>query len=178
MEKILERPGFEPILEKIFKLLNQDTLLSCLLVNKYWNNVVQNPTFWLNQLKWAKMPEEILQKWKKLSNKLQDNIDLSQILTKCTIGFLEKHQDLGFLSPEMAATALGFVPILEFMATYTKINFCKVEKRSKHNLSGIQHAICSGKVEMVKYLHDSGYDLKILKQVEYESARRMNIFFG
>ena len=161
MEKVLEKPGFEPILEKIFKLSDAPTLMSCLFVNKYWNNVVQNPTFWLNKLKWAKMPEEILQKWKELSNKLQDNIDLSQILTKCMIGFFEKRQDLGFLSPEMAATALGFVPILEFMATYTKIDFCKVEKSSKHNLSGIQHAIWSGKVEMVKYLHDLGYDLNI-----------------
>ena len=163
MEKILERPGFEPILEKIFKLLNQDTLLSCLLVNKYWNNVVQNPTFWLTQLKLAKMPEEILQKWKELANKVQDNDQLSKMVSKCMIRVLKSNEKYGFPSPVMAASKHGLVPILKFMATYTKMDFQKVEndKNSKKDLSGIYWGVYSGKVEIVKYFHQLGYNLDI-----------------
>ena len=82
MEKILEEPGFEPILEKIFKLSDLATLMSCFLVNKHWNKVVRNHLFWLNQLKLAKMPDEILQKWKELATRVQDNVELSKMVTK------------------------------------------------------------------------------------------------
>ena len=35
----MRESGFEPILEKIFKLFDTATLLSCLSVSKYWNKV-------------------------------------------------------------------------------------------------------------------------------------------
>ena len=76
----MKESGFEPILEKIFKLSEPPTLLTCLLVSKYWNKVVGSPTLWLAQLKLAKMPDEIFQKWKELANKLQDNLELSKII--------------------------------------------------------------------------------------------------
>ena len=157
----MKESGFEPILEKIFKVSDPTTLLTCLSVSKYWNKVVLNPTFWLTQLKLAKMPQELLQKWKELSNKLNDNVDLSQILAKCMIGVLKTH--LVFCSPEMAASALGLVPILKFMATYTKIDFRKVDTNanSKENYSGIHWGVRSGKVEILKYLRELGYDLNI-----------------
>ena len=161
MERIMRKSGFEPILEKIFKLSDTATLISCLSVNKYWNEFLRSPLFWLAQLKMAKMPEEILQKWKELANSIQDNVVLSKMFSKCIIWVLKSHQDYGFLSPEMAASALGLVPILEFMANYKIINFCKVEKNSKKDMTGIEHGLWSGKIEIMKYFHELGYDLNI-----------------
>ena len=163
MERIMKESGFEPILEKIFKLSNQETLLSCSSVNKYWNKVLQNPTFWLAQLKLAKMPEEILQKYKELANKIQDNDELSKMVSQCMVRVLKSNEKYGFPSPVMAASKHGLVPILKFMATYTKINFRKVEydKNSKTNLTGIHQGVYSGKVEIMEYFHELGYNLNI-----------------
>ena len=163
MERIMKESGFEPILEKILKFSDTDTLLSCFSVNKYWNKVVQNPRLWFAKFKSAKMPEEILQKWKELVNTLQANIKLSKTLTKCMVKVLINHKTHGFCSPEIAASKYGLVPILRFMATYTEIDFRKVETNanSKNNYSGIHWGVGSGKVEILKYLHELGYDLNI-----------------
>ena len=80
--KLITETGIEPILEKIFKNLDSATLMSCFSVCKYWNQVVQNPSFLLMRSKLAKMPENILQKWKKLAMKLQDKVDLTYDFSK------------------------------------------------------------------------------------------------
>ena len=114
MEKIITKNGFEPILEKIFKHSDSATLMSCLSVCKYWNKVVQNPSFLLICLKLAKIPEDIFQKWKELAIMLQHKIVLSNHFSRCLLWTLKKCKDIGFISPETAASALGLVPLLEF----------------------------------------------------------------
>ena len=162
MERIMKESGFEPILEKIFKFSDTDTLLSCFSVNKYWNKVVQNPRLWFAKFKSAKMPEEILQKWNELVMKLQANVKLSQTLTRCMVRVVKNYEYHGFCSPEIAASKYGLVPILRFMATYTKIDFKKVETIANSvEKSGIHWGVWSGKVEILKYFLELGYDLNI-----------------
>ena len=124
MEKIITEPGLEHILEKIFTHLESATLFPCLFVCKYWNQIVQNPPFLLKQLRLAKMPEDIFQKWKQLTFKIQDNTKLTQQLSRCLLWALTQSKTHGFLSPETVASGLGLVPLLEFITTFTDIDFC------------------------------------------------------
>ena len=170
MDKILKNPGLEPILEKIFEYSDLETLGSCRLVSKYWNQVVQNPSFWFNFLKWGNPPEEILQEWKELALKLKDNVQLSQNLWKCLLWNIKFSADDGFLSPEFAASAMGFVPLLKFMATYTKIDFSRKGNNGgnpENKKTPIHYGVRSGKVEIMKYFYDLGYDLNISNEEDW-----------
>ena len=77
MEKIITKPGLEPILEKIFKHLDLSTLSTCLSVTKYWNKVVQN---------WRTECEEIEVKNQrnKENSKIKpiENMSLSEFISK------------------------------------------------------------------------------------------------
>ena len=191
MEKLIQQTGFEPILEKIFKHLDSATLMSCLSVCKYWNQVVQNPSFLLMWSKLAKMPENILSKWKDLAIKLQDKVDLTYDFSKCLLWISNIHENNGFLFPETVASALGLVSLLKFIASYTNIDFSgeadngssplhyaaekghvealkflgtltkNVVTENKDEMTPIHFGVMSGKVEIMKYFHDLGYDLDI-----------------
>ena len=164
MEKILNNSGLQPILEKVLRHTDLATLLSYRLVSKYWKQIVQNPSFWLTQLKLAKIPEEILQKWKELALKVQDNVKLSHCLWICLVWNIKFKEDYGFLAPEFAASAQGLVSLLKFMVTYTEINFISevcTKKGSNKIITPIYCGVISGKVQIIKYFHDLGYDLNI-----------------
>ena len=188
MEKVIKETGFEPILEKIFKPLDSSTLLMCQSVCKYWNQVVQNPSFLLKQLELAKMPIEIHRKWKELTTSLQDQIALLGDLSKCLLWALEFTKD-GFFSPETAASSLGFVPLLKFISNNAKINFSgdgpnkstplhcaalyghlealkflaklteNLTIENKYRATPIHSGAKSGKVEIMKYFQEMGCDL-------------------
>ena len=149
MEKIITEPGLEHILEKIFTHLETATLFPCLSVCKYWNQVVQNPQFLLEQLRFAKMPKEIYQKWKKLALEIQDDTKLTQQFSRCLLWALKHSKIHGFLSPETVASALGLVPLLEFITTFTEINFCG---EGNNNSTPLHSAAEYGHLDALKFL--------------------------
>ena len=149
MEKLIQETGFEPILENIFKHLDSATLMSCLSVCKYWNQVVQNPSFLLMWSKLAKMPENILQQWKKLAMKLQDKVDLTYDFSKCLLWVTKVHAENGFLFPETAASALGLVRLLEFITSYTYIDF---SGEANNGSTPLHYAAQFGQLEALKFL--------------------------
>ena len=192
MEKIINATGFEPLLENIFKHLDFATLGPCLTVCRYWNQVVKNPTFLLKQLKFAKMPEDKLKKWKELAIRIPDDVNLTHSLSRCIFWALNHHKINGFLFPETAASALGLVPVLKFIASYTEIDFSgeatngssplhyaadyghldalKFHATLIENIGTIENKIkwtpihfgaLSDNVEIMKYFHELGCDLKI-----------------
>ena len=149
MEKIITEPGLEHILENIFTHLESTTLFPCLLVCKYWNQIVQNPPFLLKQLRFAKMPEEIFQKWKELAFKIQDNTKLTHQLSRCLLWALKELKTHGFFSPETVASALGLVPLLEFITTFTEINFYG---EGNNNSTPLHFAAENGHLDAFKFL--------------------------
>ena len=191
MEKIIKETGLEPILEKIFKHSDSATLTSCLSVCKYWNKVVQNPSFLLMCLKLAKIPEDILQKWKELAIMLQDQIVFNNDLSRCLLWTLKKCKDMAFFSPETAASALSLVPLLEFISNNAKIDFSgegpykstplhfaayyghleavkflaklteNLAIENKNRVTPIHYGAKSGKVEIMKYFQEMGCDLNV-----------------
>ena len=44
-----ENPGLQHISEQIFLNLNNENLLKCQQVNKDWEQIINNPTFWLKK---------------------------------------------------------------------------------------------------------------------------------
>ena len=95
MERITQNPGFHHIAENIFIYLDHETLLKCQKVNKFWEAILQNPTFWLWKcvVEWAKydpnlpnvhnlpgLSKDHLEKWTKLIQKLK-NPSLKQNVT-------------------------------------------------------------------------------------------------
>ena len=197
MEKVIRETGFEPILEKIFKHLDLVTLVSCLSVCKYWNGVVQNPSLLLKQLKFAKMPEDKFNKWKELAVNILDDVNLTHGLSRCIFWALNEHKSNGFLFPETAASALGLISLLKFIASYTEIDFSGEANNgssslhyaaqnghldtlkflatlskdlisgNKHQRTPIHFGAQSGSVEIMKYFHDMGCDLKIPDEKGY-----------
>ena len=191
MEKIIARPGLEPVLEKIFKHVASSTLKKCLLVCKYWNQVVQNPYFLLIRLRLTKMPEDILKKWKELAHSLQEDVNLTQSLSKCFFWALAACKNIGFVSPETPASALGLVPLLEFITKHAKIEFIgevnnkatllhfaagcgqlealkflsklteNLAMRNEDGITPIHAGAKSGKVEIMKYFQEMGCAMNI-----------------
>ena len=49
MDQIISNPGFKHIAEKIFITLNYEDILSCRLINKSSNLILENPMLWLRQ---------------------------------------------------------------------------------------------------------------------------------
>ena len=49
MDKIINSQGFLHIIEKIFLILKQEDLLSCQLINKSSNQILDDPNFWLRK---------------------------------------------------------------------------------------------------------------------------------
>ena len=153
MEKMITKPGLEPILEKIFKYLDSSNVFICLSVCKYWNQVVKSPTFLLKQLKLAKMPEDLLQKWKQLAIKLQENVELNQDFSQCLLWALKTIKSCGFFTPESAASALGLLPLLKFVASYRPISYMnKYYDRWFPNLTVIHLSSKNGHHETLTYL--------------------------
>ena len=102
---MITTPGYEPILEKIFRHFDPQILLKCLSsVCKYWNQVVQNPYFLLMQLKLAKIPEDILKKWKELAHSLQEDVNLTHSLSRCFFWALAACKNIGYVSPDCLTT--------------------------------------------------------------------------
>ena len=151
---MITKPGLEPILEKIFKYLDSSNLFICLSVCKYWNQVVKNPTFLLKQLKSTKMSVDLLQKWKQLAIKLQENVELNQDFSQCLLWALKTIKSCGFFTPESAAAAaLGLLPLLNFVASYRPISYInKYYDRFLPNLTVIHLASIYGQHETLTYL--------------------------
>ena len=59
LDRITKIPGLQHISEDIFKLLEKKCLMDCRLVNSSWKNVLDQPMFWLNKLKSAKMSLDV-----------------------------------------------------------------------------------------------------------------------
>ena len=150
MEKIITKPGFEPILEKIFMHFDSQFLMKCLSsVCKYWNQVVQNPSFLMKQLKFGKMPEDKLKKWKELAIVLQNDDNLIHDFSRCMFWALNEYKANGFLYPETAASALGLVPLLQFIESCTKIDF---SGEANNGSSALHYAAENGQLEVFKFL--------------------------
>ena len=150
MEKMITRPGFEPILEKIFMHFDSQILLKCLSsVCKYWKQVVQNSSFLMKQLKIAKMPEDKLMKWKELTVRIPHDVNLIHGLSRCIFWALNEHKTNGFLFPETAASAFGLMPLLKFMASYTDLDF---SGEATNGSSPLHYAAQGGHLEVLKYL--------------------------
>ena len=49
MDQIVSNPGLQHIAEKIFITLNYEDILSCRLLNKSSNLILENPILWLGQ---------------------------------------------------------------------------------------------------------------------------------
>ena len=50
MDSFTKNPGLFHISEKIFKFLDQNSLMDCRMVNKSWKQVLDQPIFWLKKL--------------------------------------------------------------------------------------------------------------------------------
>ena len=50
MESITKNSGLLHISEKVFKFLDQQSLMDCRMVNKSWKQVLDQPIFWLKKL--------------------------------------------------------------------------------------------------------------------------------
>ena len=60
--------------EKVFGYLtNHGDFKMCLFVCKSWNEILNNPTFWLNKLKESNQPDEFIQNWMDLVLKFKDS---------------------------------------------------------------------------------------------------------
>ena len=49
MDSFTKNPGLFHISEKIFKFLDQNSLMDCRMVNKSWKQVLDQPIFWLKK---------------------------------------------------------------------------------------------------------------------------------
>ena len=47
LEEIINSPGLHHIAEEIFLILEIKDIMTCKLVNKSWQDIVENPIFWL-----------------------------------------------------------------------------------------------------------------------------------
>ena len=58
-DRITKIAGLQHVSEDIFKLLDKKSLMDCRLVNSSWKKVLDQPMFWLNKLKSAKMSLDV-----------------------------------------------------------------------------------------------------------------------
>ena len=85
MEAISKTPGLHQVTENIFNLLDKKTVVDCQLVNSSWKKILDQPSFWLKKLHSAKIPENVYQSWKLLSQELDDAVleeEFALILSK------------------------------------------------------------------------------------------------
>ena len=51
LESFIKNPGLQHISEKIFQCLNKKSLMEYRLMNSSWNQILEQPIFWLKKLK-------------------------------------------------------------------------------------------------------------------------------
>ena len=74
MDQAATFKAYPHIGEKVFGYLtNHGDFKMCLFVCKSWNEILNNPTFWLNKLKESNQPDEFIQKWMDLVLKFKDS---------------------------------------------------------------------------------------------------------
>ena len=69
MKSITKLPGLKHISEDIFKLLDEESLMDCRLVNNSWKEIVDQPMFNLKKLKleYRDIPPSVHKSWKGLA---------------------------------------------------------------------------------------------------------------
>ena len=73
MEKIIQNPGLQHIIEDALILLDEESIASFRLLNQDCKNIIDNPTFYLKKLSQLdEMPKDLITKWKKIIRKLPD----------------------------------------------------------------------------------------------------------
>ena len=84
MDLISKNPGLQHISEEIFLNLDNENLLKCQKVNKNWEQIINNPTFWLKKCLQHDLTEEDHEDWSKLIKTLKSDDDiLKQSVTTC-----------------------------------------------------------------------------------------------
>ena len=79
MEEITKNPGFQHLSEDISKLLDNQSLMNCRLVNSSWKKILDKPKFLLKKFnsekKLWRIPNDVQRSWKMLANELNDTDD-------------------------------------------------------------------------------------------------------
>ena len=84
MDLLTNNPGLQHISEEIFLNLDNENLLKCQKVNKDWEQIINNPNFWLKKCRQHDLTEEDHEDWSKLIKTLKSDDDiLKQSVTTC-----------------------------------------------------------------------------------------------
>ena len=79
MEEITKNPGFQHLSEDISKLLDNQSLMNCRLVNSSWKKILDKPKFLLKKFnsekKLWRIRNDVQRSWKMLANELNDTDD-------------------------------------------------------------------------------------------------------
>ena len=79
MEEITKNPGFQHLSEDISKLLDNQSLMNCRLVNSSWKKILDKPKFLLKKFnseeKLWRIPNDVQRSWKMLAYELNDTDD-------------------------------------------------------------------------------------------------------
>ena len=71
-DEISNIPGLQHISEDILKLLDKKSLMDCRLVNSSWKNILNQPMFWMNKMKFEKLvPLDVQKSLKALVKQLE-----------------------------------------------------------------------------------------------------------
>ena len=70
MESITKNPDLKHIAEDIFECLDKKSLIACRSVNKSWKDILNQPMFYLRNMKATKYTDDNVKIWKNLARKL------------------------------------------------------------------------------------------------------------
>ena len=132
--------------QNVTKLLKDETLQSCRLVNSSMKSMVDDPRFWLQKLKKKGLAKEHLVKWRELVD-LVENTDLIGNVTKCLMK-MNKKFSFWAQSPIHIASKAG-------EASLAQIILEKIDSSMKPNVFGTMPmtlAAQDGFLEVVKVL--------------------------
>ena len=85
MELLTNNPGFQHVAEEIFQNLNSKNLKKCTCVNDRWENIINNPSFYLKKCLQFGILEKYANEWKK-AIQFTDNSEFSLAILKTCYG--------------------------------------------------------------------------------------------
>ena len=73
MENIINNPGFQHMVEKIFLNLNYEDLKACQLINQSANEILNDPMFWIRKFIQRGLSKENQKHWIKVIQSVKNS---------------------------------------------------------------------------------------------------------
>ena len=166
MNSLINNPGYYHITKKIFKLMDDQSLLACRLTCQSWKIQVEQPDYLIEKCKKKGQPKELHDSWIDLFQKIKKGSKIEQKVVQCLMKWsiqchLWSHlQFNGFTLCHIAAR-YGCLEVVKFISTNAENEITKSLWKPDNRLP-IHLASANGHTEVVKFFASKIENLHIL----------------